>query len=423
MTNDMPTLPRIFPVRQKFDRTQIEDVAEATRRELARLDLGELVQPGQSVAITAGSRGIDRIGEILQAIVQHFQQLGAEPFLVPAMGSHGGGTAEGQVAILASLGITEASMGCPIRATMETKVVAQAPEGFDVHIDRYACEADHVVVCGRVKPHTGFTGDIQSGLLKMLLTGLGKHNGARLYHQATVDYEFGRIVRSVAGEVLDQCSVIAGVAIVENALSKVMHVEAVPPGMFETRDQQLLTLATERMARLPFDEIDVLLVDEIGKEISGTGMDTNTIGRKYNDHAATGDERPRIKRIVVRGLSKKTGGNGNGIGMAEFCVARVLEQIDRKTTQINGITANHMGAAMLPPDLPTDRAALEAALSTIGLTPREQARLVWIKSTKELETLWGSEALLAEVKQRDDLNILGELQAFSFDSQGNLSSA
>lgn len=416
----MPSFPKIVPIRQRFDAVHISDVAAAMRLQLERLDLAAIVRPGASVAITAGSRGIDRIDAILQSIVDYFLQIGAEPFLVPAMGSHGGGTVPGQLAILAALGITEQSMGCPIRATMETDVVARAPEGFDVHIDRHACRADHVVVCGRVKPHTGFTGDIQSGLMKMMLTGLGKHNGARLYHQATVDHEFGQIVRSVAAEVLARCRVVAGVAIVENALARATHIEAVPPQQFEARERELLRLATVQMARLPFDSLDVLLVDEIGKDVSGTGMDTNVIGRKYNDHAASGDERPRIKRIVVRGLSKKTNGNGNGIGLAEFCVARVLDQIDLKTTQINAVTANHMGAGMLPPDLPTDEAALDAALNTIGLTPREQARVAWIKSTKELETLWVSEALLPEIASRPDLEVLGPPQAFPFAADGNL---
>jgi hypothetical protein len=209
--------PKIFRVRQKFARPQVVDVAQEVHRQLARLELDRRVQPGQSVAITAGSRGIANIAAILRATAAYFKSLGARPFLVPAMGSHGGGTAEGQQQLLASYGITEASVGCPVRASMETTIVGHAPQGFPLHVDRLAAAADHLLICGRVKPHTSFAGDFQSGLAKMLLIGLGKRTGANIYHRAIEDHSFDQIVRSVVGEVLSRCRVVAGLAIVENA--------------------------------------------------------------------------------------------------------------------------------------------------------------------------------------------------------------
>ena len=226
----MDRYPAVFRVRQTLERPRVENIAAEVERELARLNLGQRIRPGQSVAITAGSRGIANIPLIIKALVDHLARLKASPFIVPAMGSHGGGTAEGQRRILESYGITESFCGCPIRSSMETVVVCNAAEGFPVHFDRHAFGADHVVVCGRVKPHTGFTGDIESGLMKMMLIGLGKHEGAIIYHRAIKDYSFGQIVRSVGREVLARCRVVAGLAIVENGYDETAKIAAVSPG-------------------------------------------------------------------------------------------------------------------------------------------------------------------------------------------------
>ena len=236
----MSSLPEIFRVRQTFAGPQLADVAGTVRAELARLQLEHKLHPGQSVAVTAGSRGIANIVVILRTIVEHIQGLGGRPFLVPAMGSHGGGTAAGQRRLLESYGITEAAVGCPIRSSTETVVVCRAAEGFPVHFDRLAFEADHVLVCGRVKPHTSLAGSIESGLLKMLLVGLGKCEGAKIYHHAIQDYGFDQIVRSVAGQVIEKCHVLAGLAIVENAYDQTALVEAVAPADFQARERATL---------------------------------------------------------------------------------------------------------------------------------------------------------------------------------------
>ncbi|ADB16860.1 conserved hypothetical protein [Pirellula staleyi DSM 6068] len=412
--------PRIFRVRQAFDATRIEDVPGTTTAELQKLGLGQTIQPGSSVAITAGSRGIANIKWIIKSIVDHVRSLGAIPFIVPAMGSHGGGTAEGQRGLIEGYGITEEFLGCEIRSSMETVIVCQAAEGFPVHFDRHAFGADHVIVVGRIKPHTGFVGDIESGLMKMMLIGLGKHSGAKIYHRAIMNYSFGQILRSVAREVLAKCRIAAGVAIVENAFDETAKIEAIAPQHFEDREKELLVLAKAWIPRLPFPVCDLLLVDQIGKNISGAGMDTNVIGRKYNDHVAWEHEWPKVKRIAIRDLTEETHGNGTGVGISEFCRSRVIEKLDQKITRINCLTGGHPTAAMLPLDYSTDREILDAALPTIGLTPPENAKLMWIHNTLEVAELECSEVYYEEAQTRADLTILTEPRPLPFDEVGNL---
>jgi hypothetical protein len=416
----MSDYPLLFRVRQSFDAKRVENIPLTVENELRRLELGAKVKTGQTVAITAGSRGVANIATIIKAAVEHFKSLGAKPFIVPAMGSHGGGTAEGQRELIEGYGITEAAMGCPIRASMETVVVCQAAEGFPVHFDKHAFGADHVLVVGRVKPHTGFVGDIESGLMKMMLIGLGKHNGAKIYHRAIMDHSFGQIVRSVAKEVLAKCRVVAGLGVVENAYDQTALVRAVAPHEFEEREKELLVLAKEWIPRLPFKTADILLIDEIGKNISGTGMDTNVIGRKYNDHAAVEHEWPKVKRIVVRGLTEATHGNATGIGMAEFCRSRVVRDMNAKITRINCLTGGHPVAAMVPLDYETDREILDVAFPTIGLTEPPDAKLMWIHNTLEVVEVECSIAYLPEALQRLDLKVLCEPRPMEFDASGNL---
>ena len=416
----MSDYPQIFRVRQTFERPQVADIPAEVASQLAGLSLDDQIKPGQSVAITAGSRGIANIHLVIKAIVDHFKGLGAEPFIVPAMGSHGGGTAEGQRGIIEGYGITEAFCGCPIRASMETVVVCQAAEGFDVHFDKHAFGADHVVVCGRVKPHTGFYGDIESGLMKMMLIGLGKHAGARIYHRAIKDHSFGQIVRSVAREVLDKCRVVAGVAIVENGYDETAKIKAVGPHEFEDREKELLVLAKQWLPSLPFKTADLLLIDEIGKNISGTGMDTNVVGRKYLDHAAKDDEWPKVRSIVIRGLTAETHGNATGIGLAEFALTRAIDEMDIDVTRTNCLTGGHATGAMIPIHYPTDREVLDVSLPIIGLTEPADAKLMWIHDTLDVAEVECSAAYLEEARARDDLEILSDLRPLPFDDAGVL---
>ena len=413
--------PQMFRLRQKFDALRVEDVEGEVHQQLASLNLGEKIQPGQTVAITAGSRGIANIALIIKAAVAHFRGLGAEPFIVPAMGSHGGGTAEGQRAILEGYGITPEFVGAEIRSSMETVIVAHTPgHNVPVHFDKHAYEADHVLVCGRIKPHTGFVGEIESGLHKMMLIGLGKHAGATIYHRAIMDFSFLEIIRAVADEVLNRCRVIAGLAIVENAYDETGLIAAVAPRDFFEGEKKLLVLARKWMPRLPFPKADLLIVDRIGKDISGSGMDTNVIGRKYNDHAATERDPVSVKRIFIRGLTEATHGNACGIGMAEFTNQRTIDGIDLDITRINTITGGHPTGAMLPIARPTDKLVLEDALGTIGLTPPEQARIIHISDTLHLKEVLVSADYQDQFAGRSDLEVLDGPRDMTFDENDNL---
>jgi hypothetical protein len=416
----MPSYPSIFRVRQSFETPRVEDVAGEVHAQLAQLNLQRVIQPGQSVAITVGSRGIANIHVIIRSAVEHFQQLGAKPFIVPSMGSHGGGVAEAQRKIVEGYGVTEEYCGCPIRTGMDTVVVCRAAEGFAVHFDRRAFEADHVLVCGRIKPHTNFVGDIESGLMKMMLIGLGKHEGAKIYHRAIFDYDFGRIIRSVGREVLKRCGIVAGLAIVENAYDETAKIAAAAPEDFEEKEKELLRLAKQWLPKLPFRTAHILFVDEIGKNIAGTGIDTNVVGRKFHLHEAAEDEYPKIRNIVVRGLTEATHGNATGIGLVEFCRTRVIEQMNLEITRTNCLTAGRPVGAMLPLHYETDREILDAALPAIGLTEPPDAELMWIRNTLRVAEVECSTAYLEQARSRSDLEIVVEPRPLPLDADGNL---
>ncbi|QDV53380.1 lactate racemase domain-containing protein [Gimesia fumaroli] len=415
-------LPKVYRIRQNFQSSRIENVPEAVLTELPKINLDKVVKPGETVAITVGSRGIANIASIIKTTVDYLKSLDAVPFIVPAMGSHGGGTAEGQAAVIAAYGITAETMGVEIRSSMETVIVDTTSHGIPVHFDKHAYEADHVLICGRVKPHTRFVGDIESGLHKMMLIGLGKHEGAKIYHRAIEDLSFEEIIKAVASSILQKCSVVGGLAIVENAYDETALIEAVLPEQFYERETELLNIARESLPRLPFEKTDLLIVDRIGKNISGSGMDACVIGRKFNDHAATERDNVSAKRIMIRGLTEETHGNACGIGLAEFTNQRTVDSVDWKITRINANTGSHPTAAMVPLAYETDREAIEAALQTIGLVPPETSRIVQIYDTLELSEVIVSESYLEEINARDDLEILSGPFELPFDAQGNLTS-
>ncbi len=414
------TYPRMLRIKQRFEGPRVDDIPVTVEAQLASLDLGKKIKPGETVAISAGSRGIANIAVIIKAAVDHFKSLGAVPFIVPAMGSHGGGTPEGQRGIIEGYGITEEYTGAEIRSSMETVIVDKTPQGIPVHFDKHAYEADHVLVCGRVKPHTGFVGEIESGLLKMMLIGLGKHEGAKIYHRAILDYSFGEIITAVADSVLDKCGIVAGLAIVENAYDETALLEAVAPENFVSREKELLKQAKQWMPRLPFKKVGLLIIDEIGKDISGSGMDTNVIGRKYSDHTATEKDDVAVKRIFVRGLTYDTHGNACGLGLAEFTNSRTVASVDQNITAINSLTGGHPSAAMIPVNYQSDREVLDAALPTTGLADAANARVVHISNTLHVGEVLVSEAYLSEIENRDDLEIIDGPSEMQFDADGNL---
>lgn len=410
--------PQFFRVRQTPPRPKLKDVAGTVHSELSRICGQDL--SGRTVAITVGSRGIHNLSTIVQSCVAFFQHRRASPFLVPSMGSHGGGTAEGQKALLAGFGITENSMGCEIRSSMETVEVCTAKEGFPVHFDRQAWDADHVFVVNRIKPHTRFNGQIESGLMKMMLIGLGKQRGAEVYHRAIVNYSFDQIVRSVAQEVIQRCRILGGLAILENAYEETADVVGVAPESIETTEPELLSRVKQWMSKLPFDHADFLIVDQIGKNISGTGMDTNVIGRKFNDHAAILGDSPDIHTIYVRSLTEATHGNASGIGLAEMCHKRVVRDMDPVVTRNNCITACHPTGAMIPIDFDNDRSAIQVACQISGFKQPRHLAAMWIRDTLSLTEVECSQHFYEDAVRRPELEVVRPPTPLQFDLQGDL---
>ncbi len=410
--------PKMLRVRQRFDGPRVADVASAVRAELGRIGVAQRIRPGETVAITAGSRGITNIAPILRAVVGVLRELGADPFLVPAMGSHGGATADGQRQVLESYGITASSTGAPIRSSMDVVRVGDTEDGIPVYFDRNAHGADHVAVVGRVKPHTGFCGEIESGLMKMMMIGLGKQAGASIYHRAIVQHSFDRIIRTVGRLILARCPIAFGLAILENGYDETAKIEAVPPDLFESREKELLRLAKQWMPKLPFDRADLLIVDQIGKNISGAGMDTNVIGRKHVTDGSNGQ--PRITRVFARELTPETHGNAAGIGLADFTTTRLVRSMDYHATVVNCVTATHPAAAVTPVHFETDRAVIDAALSTVGLQPPEECRILRIRNTLQVADVDVSETYQSELAGRDDLEVIGPAREMPFDASGNL---
>ena len=406
-------------VHQTFPRPRVVDVREAVLRQLNQPPLADKIRPGQTVAITAGSRGIRDIQTVLRAMVEHCKNRGGRPFIVPSMGSHGGATETGQLDVLHRLGISEASIGCPIRSTMNADIVAHTQNGIPIAMDRFAAEADHVILCGRVKPHTSIRGPFESGLMKMLLVGLGNAIGAQTIHRELHHQSFESLVHDVGRDLIKVANVLCGVAIIENAQDETALIEAVPGPQILKREPELLRQAAQWMARLPFDDIDVLLIDQIGKNISGTGMDTNVVGRKSNDHAALNGETPRIKRIAVRRLTDETGGNATGIGIAEFCRDQLVDKIDTNITNLNCLTASHPMGAMIPMHFASDHEMLHAAFGTVGALVPADVRWVWIRDTRSLTRFECSTNFADEIASHPDLEVVAT-RTLAFDQDGNL---
>jgi hypothetical protein len=411
-------LPRMVRVRQTFARQRVPDIPAAVADALAGAKLP--VKRGDTIAVGAGSRGIANIDVVVGATVRYLRDLGARPFVFPAMGSHGGGTADGQLDVLAHYGITEATMGCPVRATMDVVQVGEAL-GMPVWLDRFAAEADWIGVVNRVKPHTDFKGSIESGLFKMMTIGLGKWKGATQYHRANVNHGYETVITAVGREMLAKVPIGFGLGIVENGYDETGRIEAFNAAELEQGERRLLKDAREWMARLPFSPIDVLIVEQVGKNISGSGMDTNVIGRPSNPHEPFPAD-PKILWIVALDLTEESYGNATGIGNADFTTRRLVDKIDMKPTLINCITACAPNAAKVPATYDTDREAIEAALSCIGLTPPENARVLRIRNTLMLGEIEVSEAFMPEVAKRGDLTPLGDPAELRFNVAGTLRS-
>ena len=412
-------LPRMIPIRVRRECPQLSDVAASVREELERMDLAGRVRPAERIAVTAGSRGIWKIDVILKTVIDALKRADARPFIVPAMGSHAGATAEGQKAFIAGYGITEEAMGCPILSSMETVLLGESPLGVKCWCDRNAHEADGIVVVNRVKPHTGFSWTLGSGLLKMLAIGLGKHAGAVHVHQRGVDVGYGEAIRDGGLLVLSKLKIRFGLAIVENQKGRTAHVEAAIPEDFEKTDERLLAEARQLMGRLPGDFVHLLIVDYMGKNISGTGMDPNVIGRGMQQEKVKLDV-PNILRLFVRDLTPETHGNAIGIGFADFCTDRLVEKIDTHATWTNVLASVAPWEAHIPIHYPSDRECIETALTTAGTTPPERMKIMRIRDTEHINTMQVTDALIEELQDHDNVEVIGEAREMTFDANGNL---
>lgn len=409
-------LPDMIEVHQKFSGPRTADVEQAVKVELHRKGADQVIKPGMSVAITGGSRGICKIPVILKAVVAFCREQGAVPFIFPAMGSHGGGTAEGQKKVLESLGVTEAFCGCEIRATMEVTQISMTKEGHPVYMDAYAAEADAVIVVNRIKPHTAFRGPYESGLMKMMTIGMGKHTGASVCHRAG----FGRmhhLIPLFGREVLKSGKIVLGLAVLENACDETCHVEALFPDEFETREPELLKQAYGLMGRLPFEQADVLIVDEIGKDYSGEGADPNISGAFPTPYATGGLQ---AERRVCLGLSKASHGCGYGCGLFDTISKRLYDQLDLDATYTNAITNTVLTAVRIPMMLPNDRDAIKTALRCCNHGDLAHPRIIRIANTAHIEKIYISEALVEEARKNPNLELVGKPKPFPFDERGNL---
>jgi len=410
------TLPRMFRVEQTLEGPAIADVSGTIHDKIRKLGLQNQVKTGQSIAITAGSRGITGIDRIIRAVVDECRTLGLRPFIVPAMGSHGGATAEGQLHLLEHYGITESTMGCQIKSGMDTVRVGDF-RNIPVFCDKNAWEADYIVVVARVKPHTDFDNEIESGLFKMMSIGLGKRQGAEHYHRAGHDYTYAEVFPSVGKKLLETGKVLFGLAIVENGYGQTAKVEAMLPKDFYETEKSLLVQAKTWLGKLPFGSLDLLIVDEMGKNISGTGMDPNVIGRPCIQKRP---DKPRIRQLLVRDLTSESDGNALGIGMADLTTKRLVDKISHTTTNINVITTGALDLAKIPMSFASDREAIQTALGMIGLTAPENARVARIKNTLHLIQMEVSQPLADEVARNPRLSRLTAPVPMAFDIEGNL---
>jgi hypothetical protein len=404
--------PAVALVEQRVDSPPtLNDIRAAVGEALRSVEL-----PTGKVAVGVGSRGVGRISDVVAALVGFLKEAGAEPFIIPAMGSHGASTAEGQADVLRHLGVSEERVGCPIRATMEARKIGETPGGVSVYMDQNAFEADAVVVVNRIKPHTAFRGTVESGPTKMLAIGLGKQKGAYSIHAAG----WGRIHETIpeAARVAVQSGKVAfGLAVLENADEEPYRVAAVPAEKLEESEAPLLEEAKRKLMRLPFDDIDVLVIDQIGKNISGDGADPNVTGRYPTPFASGG---PNVERMVFLDLTPETGGNANGLGAADVVTERLVSKMDPPATYLNALTSTTPYPVKIPMTMPTDRMAIAAALAmTAGVSP-QNARLVRIQNTLKLRQMWVSEALLKEARDDERLSMLEEPRPIDFDASGSL---
>jgi len=410
--------PRLLLVRQNFPDRRIPDVAGEVYKQLAASGFAARLKPGSRVAIGVGSRGIHNIATIVRNVVGYWKDRGMQPFLFPAMGSHGAASAEGQADVLAHYGITEASMGCPLVSQLEVVSLGKTADGIEAFMDRMAYESAGVMLVGRVKWHTDFAGKIESGLFKMMAIGLGKFAGAQRYHAYAYRLGLEHVIRTVGRQVLKSGKILGGLAILEDAYHNTARLDAVPVEEMERREEENLALVKSWMARIPVD-LDILILDEIGKNISGAGMDSKVVNRGVNGEYNPWPDTPRIERVFVRDLSELTYNSGVGIGMADVTTDRLVNRINWEPTVINSLTANTPAAIRTPVHFAADRECLERFAPTVGKVNLDSVTYGWIRNTMELGKIALSDNLRGAVEKNPQLEIESLIE-FDFDGRDNL---
>ncbi len=414
---DIP-LPRMIHVRQKFQMPRLASVSAAVIEEFKKPEVRDKVKPGMTIAVGVGSRGVNNIAECAKTVIAELKALGAKPFIFPAMGSHGGATAEGQKEVLDGYGVTEEFVGCPVKSNMDVVEIAKADDGMPVYLDKHAAGADAIALICRVKPHTNFRAPIESGIVKMLTIGMGKITGATTLHTYGMDM-FGELLPKTAQIIMNKKNFLVGVGMVENAADETAIIEVVPQEKVFEREPVLQAKAKELMPRLQFDEIDVLLVEKIGKNISGSGMDPNITGR--NCRFVEWDMKPFVKKIAVLGLTPETHGNATGLGAADVITMKLYKEIDIGKTYANIITSTYLDGGAIPIIMNTDQEAIQLAVKTVVRVKPEDTKIVRIATTLDVVDIHVSEPMLPFIKANPSMfEIVGELEAFKFDAKGGL---
>lgn len=409
-------IPRVMKVQQSFDKTKLDDVEKALMEAIRSNKGYQNITPGMTIALTVGSRGITNLPLCVRTIVRLVREKGAQPFIIPAMGSHGGASAEGQKDMLAGMGVSEETVGAPVRATMDTVHITTTQSGLPVVMDRYASEADGIIVFNRIKPHVAFRGPFESGLMKMIAIGLGKQRGADICH----NLGFGKMaenIPAIANAVLKHKPVLFGVGLVENAYHQTHTVAVLDPHEIAQKEPALQQLSKDLCPRILFDKLDVLIMDEIGKDISGTGFDTGVVGRYHTPFASGG---PSITKMGVLDLTDKSHGNANGIGIVDFTTQRLFDKFIPEQTYPNALTSTVPLSVKMPMVLKNDQQVFQAAIKTCNIVDKRNVRLVRIKNTVKLDVIEVSENLRDEVQQHPQLGIVSEAYPLAFNESGNL---
>jgi hypothetical protein len=416
----MMDFPHMMRVRQTFDDTALDDISGEITRQLANLNLESSVNQGQTVAVACSSRGLANYSTIVKAVVAFLKQLKLDPFLIPAMGSHGAATAAGQKRVLEHLGIVEEKVAAPIRSSLEVVQIGETENQIPVYLDKLASEADHIVLINRIKKHTEFEHEFESGLLKMMAIGLGKQEGAATYHEAMLIYGYPAVILSAARKVMQHANLLFGVGTVENGYGQTARIGVGLKDNIEEMEKALFKSAKAYAPALPFDEADIILIDEMGKEISGTGFDTKVVGRIGLPLVTPDPERPRIKRIVVSDLTEGSQGNAVGVGIADLITQRLFDKIDMDALNMNTITGVCPEMGKIPLTVKNDIEAIEIAIKCVGLIPKEKLKIMRIKNTALLNEVELSQAYEAEVAGRDDLEVVIPRKEMDFDPAGYL---